>query len=157
MSTPVVQKIRDFYESQENLSEWVPVEQATINTFADCTQDHNWIHVDPERAQRESPFGGPIAHGLWTLSMLPHLVESSLGGLRPPGIQMGVNYGFDKVRMMTPVPVGGKIRNRLRLVDVESKGGNRYVVKTENTIEVEGIAKPALVAEWLFMIFVDES
>jgi acyl dehydratase len=153
---PAIDRINDFYGSEEHVSEWLKVEQETINQFAECTRDHNWIHVDPERAIRESPFGGPIAHGLWTLSQLPFLIESSLGGLRPPGIQMGVNYGFDRVRMMTPVPVGSNIRNRCKLLGVEPKGGNRYIVKTENTIEIDGMPKPALVAEWLFMLFVDD-
>ncbi|MBY0589377.1 MaoC family dehydratase [bacterium] len=149
-------RLQNFYGVSERTSDWLDVTQERINAFADCTLDHNWIHIDPERCYRESPFGGPIAHGQWTLSTLPHLIESALGGLRPPGIQMGVNYGFDRVRMMTPVPVGKRIRNRMKLIEIQAKGGNRFVVKTENTIEIEGEAKPALVAEWLFMVFVDD-
>lgn len=154
MSTPI-ERIRDFYGGEEHVSNWVPVEQETINKFADCTGDHNWIHVDPDRARRESPFGGPIAHGLWTISMLPHLVETSFPS-RTPGIQMGVNYGFDRIRLMSPVPIGARIRNRCKLVDVQPKGSNRYIVKIENTIELENATKPAMVAEWLFMLFVDD-
>lgn len=152
-----LQQLKDFYGNEERISDWLLVDQATVHQFADATHDHNWIHVDPERATRESPFGGPIAHGLLTLSFLPHLVENSLGGLRPPGIQMGVNYGFDRVRMMSPVPVGKRVRNRCRLLEIQEKGGGRYIVKTENTVEVEGEAKPSLVAEWLFMVFIEES
>jgi acyl dehydratase len=149
-------RIEAFYGNQERVSDWVPVTQGEIQQFADCTHDHNWIHIDADRARRESPFGGPIAHGFWTLSMLSHLIERAMGGLRPPGVQMGVNYGFDRVRMISPVPVGGRIRNRCKLVEVQPKGGNRYIVKTENTVEIDGQEKPALLAEWLFMIFVDD-
>ena len=151
-----IERLTEFYGQKEHRSDWLEVTQDRINQFADCTLDHNWIHIDPERCFRESPFGGPIAHGQWTLSTLPYLIESALGGLRPPGIQMGVNYGFDRVRMMTPVHVGKRIRNHLKLIEIQAKGGNRYVVKTENTIEIEGAAKPALVADWLFMVFVDD-
>lgn len=148
-----LERIQDFYAG-EHVSDWVCVEQAVIQMFADSTQDQNWIHVDPERARRESPFGGPIAHGMWTLSMLPHLLESSFGK-RPPGIQMGVNYGFDRVRFMSPVPIGKRVRNRSQLVEVKPKGGNRFLVTTNNTMEIEGEAKPAAVADWLFLIFVE--
>lgn len=153
--TKALEQIQQFYGGKEHVSDWITVDQETIQTFADCTRDHNWIHVDPERARRESPFGGPIAHGMWTLSMLPHFIESSFGR-RPPGLQMGVNYGFDRVRLMSPVPVGKRLRNRCQLVDVTSKGGNRFLVKTMNTMEIEGETKPAAVAEWLFLLFVED-
>lgn len=153
--TTAIERIEGFYAG-EHVSDWRTVEQSDIQQFADATGDHNWIHVDPDRARRESPFGGPIAHGLWTISLLPYFLESSFG-VRPPGIQMGVNYGFDRVRLMSPVPVGARIRNRCKLLGVESKGGDRYLVKTRNTIELEGADKPAMVADWLFMIFVSDA
>jgi acyl dehydratase len=126
------------------VGEWVTVTQEQINTFAEATGDHQWIHVDEERA-KAGPFGQTIAHGYLTLSLIPTLGGGSLG---VPGTKMGINYGLDRVRFITPVPAGAKIRARRKLLDV-TEGEGFVQLKTEVTIEVEGKDKPACVAETL--------
>jgi acyl dehydratase len=124
-------------------SEWLLIDQQRINTFADATGDHQWIHVDVERANRESPFGGPIAHGYLTMSLsnlfLPQIVSVE-------GFSAGVNYGVNKVRFMTPVLVGSRVRGGAELLEVtDVPGGIQTIMKI--TIEIEGAAKPACVIE----------
>jgi acyl dehydratase len=124
-------------------SPWIEVTQDRVNTFADATDDHQWIHVDVERAKQEGPFGGPVAHGYLTLSLLVPLWSQVL---TVTDATMGVNYGLNKVRFPSPVPVGGKIRLTATLTDVaEVKGGLQVTVSA--VIELEGSAKPACVAE----------
>ncbi len=147
-----VEEIRRFYESTL-VSDWHPVEQENINQFGRAKGDEDWLHTDPQRAARESTFGGTIAFGFWTISMLTHLARQAAGRDYPEGAQFGINYGFDRLRMMAPVRVGTRIRCHIRLLDVTPRGDSRILVKTENTIEVEGEEKPALVAEWLVMLF----
>jgi acyl dehydratase len=125
-------------------SEWITVEQGQIDLFADATDDHQWIHVDKEKAAA-GPFGTTIAHGFLTLSLLPALIK---GVYRIDGVKMGVNYGLNKVRFTSPVPVGSKIRAVVSLGDVTEAGGGLQVVNNV-TIELEGSDRPALVAEWL--------
>jgi acyl dehydratase len=139
----------------EGTGEWFEVTQDLINTFADATHDHQFIHVDPERA-KASPFGGTIAHGFLTLSLLTHLI----GSIRPDegaaprpaprmeGMLMGVNYGFDKVRFVSPVKSGSKIRAKAVTKAVELKGNAINTTRTI-TVEIEGEDKPALVADWI--------
>jgi acyl dehydratase len=127
---------------------WFTVTQETINKFADCTLDHQFIHVDPEKA-KASPFGSTIAHGFLSLSMLSHFAEEY--SLIINGFYMGVNYGFDKVRFIAPVKVGKRIRAVPKILDISSKKPGQYLFKTEVTIEIEGEDKPACVAEWLSM------
>ncbi|MDE2431078.1 MAG: MaoC family dehydratase [Burkholderiales bacterium] len=125
------------------VSDWVEITQERVNTFADATGDHQWIHVDVERAKRESPFGGPIAHGFLTLSLLPMLVESAI---HLTYVKMGVNYGLNKVRFPSPVPVGSQLRARMKLLNVEDiKDGAQ--ISWEVTIERQGSDKPVCVAE----------
>jgi acyl dehydratase len=125
-------------------SDWVTVDQQQINTFADATGDHQWIHVDEERA-KAGPFGGTIAHGFLTLALLPMLISQVY---RVDGVKMGINYGLNKVRFTSPVPVGSKVRGVIELADVaDVTGGVQLVNKV--TIEIEGSERPALVAEWL--------
>lgn len=126
-------------------SSWREVTQEQVNTFADATDDHQWIHTDPERATKESPFGGPIAHGFLTLSLLiPMWVEL----LDVEGVTTKVNYGLDKVRFVSPVKVGDKIRMSAVVADVEEvRGGVQLVI--DATIEIEGGEKPAVVARSL--------
>jgi acyl dehydratase len=131
-------------------SGWITMTQEKINAFADCTGDHQWIHVDIEAAKK-GPFGGPIAHGFLTLSLLP--VFSGAGKYFPKGVMMAVNYGLNKVRFVNNVPVNSKIRSNLVLSDVEEKPGNRVLVTVTHTIEIEGQTKPACVAEQLTMFF----
>lgn len=131
--------------------DWMTITQEIVNQFADVTQDHQFIHVDPERA-KQTPFGGPIAHGFLTLSLLTHLGASanpeSPDPARFEGVVMGVNYGFDKVRFINPVPVGSQIRVHTLLSKVELKGNAIQQTRTM-TVEIEGQEKPALVADWL--------
>jgi acyl dehydratase len=123
-------------------SEWVEITQERVNQFADATGDHQWIHVDPERAARESPFGGPIAHGYLTLSLLPMLMPQIL---EVTGFRMGVNYGSEKVRFPSPVPVGSRVRAGATLDSVTPIDGGIHMVVTAS-VEVEGGSKPACVA-----------
>src|SRR5580692_11685375 len=116
-----VATIGDFVGRELGISDWVVVDQARINAFAECTGDKQWIHVDEERAKRESPFGGLIAHGYLTLSLLASLAMEI--GLIPEDASAGLNYGLDKVRFMTPVKAGARVRNRVTLVSVERKPG----------------------------------
>ena len=123
-------------------SNWVEVTQEQVNQFADATGDHQWIHVDPERATKESPFGGPIAHGYLTLSLLPMLMPQIV---EITGFKMGVNYGTDKVRFPSPVPVGSRVRAGATLDSAEPIDGGIAMAVTV-TVEVEGGSKPAMVA-----------
>lgn len=142
--------IDEFVGRELGVSEWIVVDQARIDTFARCTGDTQWIHVDVERARRESPFGGTIAHGYLTLSLLAPLAMGI--GLIPADASAGLNYGLDKVRFMTPVKAGARVRNRVTLISAEQKGGGRVIVKTMNELQIEGEDKPALVAETLAML-----
>ena len=131
-------------------TEWVTVGQDRIDQFAACTGDHQWIHVDVERCQRESPFGGPIAHGYLTLSLVAAMVMEL--GVIPPDAATGLNYGLDKVRFVAPVKAGARVRTRANLVAVEPKGGGRLLLRLSCTLDIEGEAKPALVAELLCLL-----
>ena len=134
------------------VSDWLVVEQKTIDEFADATSDWNWLHIEPDRARLEGPFDGTVAHGFWTISMLSHFSRSTMGHRYPDGVQYVLNYGLDRVRLTAPVPVGKRIRDRMRVVKVRSVGDSRFVIKTEHTIEVEGEEKPAMVAESLALL-----
>jgi len=127
-------------------TDWFEVTQEQVNVFADCTLDHQFIHIDPEAAAK-SPFGGTIAHGFLTLSMLAYFSESF--SLFIEGSYMGVNKGFDKVRFVAPVPVGSRIRCHTTVAEINEKKPGQYDFKMEISIEIEGGDKPALVAEWL--------
>ena len=130
-------------------SEWIDITQDRINTFADCTEDHQFIHVDEEAAAK-TPFGSTIAHGLLTLSLLPKLIEGQ--GVVPENLVMGLNYGFDKVRFLAPVRVGKRVRGHVEILSVDQKDDNRFLIKQGITVEIEGEDTPALVAEWLNMM-----
>ncbi|MCW5623054.1 MAG: MaoC family dehydratase, partial [Burkholderiales bacterium] len=127
------------------VSDWVTVDQKRLDLFAQATGDHQWIHVDPVRAARESPFGASVAHGFLTLSLLSKFLNESIGF---PSARVGVNYGLNRVRFTAPVPVGARIRAHLHLRDVEDL--DRGVQMTwDVTLELDGSDKPCLVAEWL--------
>ncbi len=132
------------------ISDWVTIDQPRIDTFASCTGDRQWIHVDVERAKRESPFRGPIAHGYLTLAMVAPLAMQI--GVIPTDAAAGLNYGIDKVRFLAPVPAGVRIRLRVVLAGLEPREGGQMIMKTRNTLEVEGSGKPALVAETLTLL-----
>ncbi|HSU20299.1 MaoC family dehydratase [Comamonadaceae bacterium OTU4NAUVB1] len=125
------------------VSDWLVVTQAQVDRFAEATGDHQWIHVDPERA-KAGPFGAPIAHGFLTLSLLPRFFESALEIVESG---MGVNYGLNRVRFMSPVPVGSRLRARMKLLSAEPIAGDGYQMTWETTVELEGATKPACVAE----------
>ena len=131
------------------VSSWIPLDQSRINEFAHCTGDHQWIHLDAERAAREGPFGGTIAHGFLTLSLIaPTSFEVMLERISPKSV---VNYGLEKVRFIAPVRSGKRVRNHITIASVDTKGSGRFLVTTENTIEIEGETKPALTASALAM------
>ena len=132
------------------LSDWTQVTQEQINQFADSTKDHQWIHVDVEKAAK-GPFGQTIAHGFLTLSHIPFF--SYQIPLKMEGALMSVNYGLDRVRFLNPVVSGAKIRDRIVLTAIEEKPGNRILVTQTHTIEIEGQEKPACIAQMLGMIF----
>ncbi|MBW3664388.1 MAG: MaoC family dehydratase [Actinobacteria bacterium] len=131
-------------------SDWVQIDQDRIDAFADVTNDHQFIHVDPEAA-KQTPFGGTIAHGYLTLSLLPHFMSQAT--LLPEGLVMAMNYGSDKVRFLAPVKVGSRVRGRVTLLDVKEKASGQMLIKNEVTVEIEGEDKPALIAEVLSLFF----
>ena len=131
-------------------SEWVTVGQDRIDQFAACTGDRQWIHVDVERSKREGPFGGPIAHGYLSLSLLAAMIMEL--GIVPPDAATALNYGLDKVRFIAPVKAGARVRLRAKLASAEAQSGGRMLLKLDSTLEIEGDAKPALVAEVLCML-----
>ncbi|RZJ17442.1 MAG: MaoC family dehydratase [Brevundimonas sp.] len=130
------------------VSRWITIDQARIDAFARITEDEQFIHVDPERA-RATPFGGTIVHGFLTLSLASAMSYDAVAPLE--GVVMGVNYGFDKLRFLAPVPAGSRVRGRFKLLSAEDKGGGRWLLKHELTVEIDGAEKPALIAEWLGM------
>jgi acyl dehydratase len=125
-------------------SSWITVDQQRIDEFAHCTEDHQWIHVDAERAAKESPFGGTVAHGFLTLALVaPTTFEVLLPRLQ---LKQAVNYGLEKVRFLAPLRAGKRVRNHIKVAATEDKGGGRVLLTTENTFEIEGEDKPALIA-----------
>jgi acyl dehydratase len=132
------------------VSEWVTVGQDRIDQFATCTGDQQWIHVDVERAKRESPFGAPIAHGYLTLALVGALVTEL--GVIPPDAASGLNYGLDKVRFIAPVKSGARVRLQANLLSAEPQNKGRMLLKLQCTLEIEGEGKLALIAEVLCML-----
>jgi acyl dehydratase len=136
-------ELKELVGQEIALSDWIDITQERVNLFADATGDHQWIHVDVERCKRESPFGSTIAHGFLTLSLLPLMMSNSI---RMSDVKMAVNYGLNKVRFMAPVPVGSRVRGRIRLIMVEEISGGAQM-RWEVTMEREGGDKPVCVAE----------
>lgn len=132
------------------VSSWIEVDQTMIDLFAECTGDRQWIHIDVERARRESPFSAPVAHGYLTLSLLP--VMNYEIGAAPEGVAMAVNYGLDKVRFLTPVKVGSRVRLHSHLISFEQKAPGQYLMKLRQTVDIEGNDRPALIAETLSLL-----
>ncbi|MBH9536992.1 MaoC family dehydratase [Novosphingopyxis sp. YJ-S2-01] len=144
--------MKELIGQELGVSPWITVDQDMIDKFAEATGDHQFIHVDPERAKM-TPFGGTIAHGFLTLSLFPRLVaETDMP--RPEGVKMGINYGGNKVRFLTPVRSGSKVRGRFKLVDLEEKRPGQWQQVLDFTVEIEGQDKPALIAEWISQFFV---
>lgn len=141
--------VKSLVGTELGVSDWHAVTQEEINAFADCTHDHQWIHLDVERAKKESPFGGPVAHGYYTLSLAPYLMDQIW---TVEGIRMGVNYGLNKLRFPAPVPVGKRVRARATLDNAEDVTGGMQVT-VGLTFEVEGASKPACVAEGVYRFY----
>jgi acyl dehydratase len=135
------------------LSPWRVVTQTMIDQFAQATDDHQWIHVDAERAAREAPFGGTIAHGFLTLSLLSAMTYETLPTLEGTG--MGINYGFDKLRFIAPVKTGARIRARFFLADVNARPSGWVQINYNLTIEIENSVKPAITARWLTIAVIE--
>ena len=141
--------MKAYIGKQIGTSEWVMVDQAMIDKFAEATGDHQWIHVDVERAKREMPGGKTIAHGYLTLSLIPWLTG---GMLRIDGVSRGINYGSNKVRFTNMVPVGSKVRARQKLLSAEARSGGMQLTN-EVTIEIEGQQRPACIAETISLVY----
>ena len=147
-------ELPDYVGREVGVTDWLAVEQARIDQFADATDDHQYIHVDAERAAR-TPFGGTIAHGFLTLSLLSALASRG-GGIKLENTVMGINYGLDRVRFVNPVRSGQRIRARFTLAGAEEKSPGRFLLRYAVTVEIEGEEKPALVADWLGMTVVGQ-
>jgi acyl dehydratase len=135
---------------QEDVSDWLLISQEMIDQFADATKDHQYIHVNPEAA-KSSPFGGTIAHGFLTLSLLPHLSVAARGNIVPEGATE-INYGSNKLRFLAPVRSGKRVRGRFKSVEILEKRPGQFQLTTEATVEIEGEDKPALICEWITQI-----
>lgn len=146
-------EVQNYIGKQSEPSPWHTVTQEQINQFADCTLDHQFIHVDPERA-KQTPFGSTIAHGFLSLSMLSHFAASF--NLMIKGVYMGINSGFDKVRFVAPVKVDKRVRGHSKVLSIDETKPGQFRFKTEVTVEIEGEDKPALVAEWITIQMVKE-
>jgi acyl dehydratase len=144
-------EIRSKVGEEVGVSSWIQVDQARIDAFADATEDRQFIHVDPAAAE-QTPFGGTIAHGFLTLSLLSRMAAEAT--LLPDGLKMAVNYGFDRVRFLAPVRSGKGVRGRFVLDSVEEKAPGQMLMRHKVTVEIEGEDKPALTAEWLGLMFV---
>ncbi|MFC3050871.1 MaoC family dehydratase [Kordiimonas pumila] len=145
-------EINSYIGKETGVSDWFHIDQDRITKFAEVTEDYQFIHVDPVAAAA-TPFGSTIAHGFLTLSMLSHLAAGS--SLYINGTVMGINYGCEKIRFLAPVKVNSDIRARVKLLAVDEKPGNRFLMKSEITIEIKDEKTPALVAEWLTMMVVE--
>lgn len=132
------------------VSDWMTVDQFRIGVFAECTEDRQWIHTDPERAEKESPFGAPVAHGFLSLSLLVHFQDQAKA--LPKDASAVVNYGLEGVRFLNPVKAGARIRNRVALKAVDQKSDDAWRIKLANTVEIEDEDKPALVAESILLV-----
>ena len=137
------------------VSGWRTVTQEMINAFAEATDDHQWIHLDAERAARETPFGGTIAHGFLTLSLLSTLAYAALPEIE--GATMGMNYGFEQIRFTAPVKTGARVRAVFKLIDAQIRKSGRVLSTYEVKLEVENTVKPALTANWIIMSVVERS
>jgi len=146
-----IDEIRMRVGEEVGVSDWILIDQARIDAFAEITEDPQFIHIDPARAAG-TPFGGTIAHGFLTLSLLSRMAADAM--LRPEAVKMGVNYGFEKVRFLAPVRAGKRVRGRFALASFEEKRPGQFQFTHHITVEIEGEDKPALIADWIGMIFV---
>ena len=151
MPIAALDEIHDRIGTEVGVSSWLTIDQARIDAFADATEDRQFIHVDPEAAA-STPFGGTIAHGFLSLSMLSRMAAEAM--LISEGTKMAVNYGFDRVRFIAPVKAGQRIRGRFVLDSIDEKSPGQLLLRHSVTVEIEGVDKPALTAQWLGLLFV---
>ncbi len=147
-----VENLNDYIGKEIGHSDWFLVDQERINQFADVTIDHQFIHINEEKSKK-GPFGSTIAHGFLTLSLLTHLTDTCR--LIPEGTVMGINYGFDKVRFINPVKVNSRIRATAKPLSAVERNPGQWLLKSEVNVEIENEEKPALVSEWLSLVFVN--
>jgi acyl dehydratase len=152
MAVVTADELKEFVGQAIGTSDWLTVDQAMIDKFADATGDHQFIHVDPQMAE-QTPFGGTIAHGFLSLSLMPVLTQMA-DMPRLEGIKMGVNYGGNKTRFLAPVRSGKRVRGHFKLLEIDEKRPGQWQQTVEYTLEIEGEDKPALVAEWVSQFFV---
>lgn len=150
MPVATLDEIRASVGSEVGVSSWLTMDQGRIDAFADATEDRQFIHVDPESAAK-TPFGGTIAHGFLTLSLLSRMAAEAM--LVPEGVRMAVNYGLDRVRFLAPVKSGSRVRGRFALDSIEEKAPGQWLLRHIVTVEIEGEDKPALTAVWLGLMF----
>jgi acyl dehydratase len=143
--------LEDHIDREIALTPWIRISQADVSAFGHLTGDPDPMHVDPDWAKAESPFGGTVLAGLHLLSLLPRLSRGS--GLAISGVQLAMNYGFDRVRFVAPVPVGAELRNRIHLLRVDRRADGKAAIVTRNAFEVRGVEGPALVAEWVNLLW----
>ena len=148
---PTFAELRGLVGQELAVSDWLQIDQARIDAFAECTGDKQWIHVDPEQARRRSPLRTTIAHGYLTLSLVSSFIQAMR--ILPDNTQGAFNYGIDHVRFLAPVRAGARVRLRTVLLAMEDKGLGRYLIKASNTMEIEGEEKPALIADTLVMLY----
>ena len=151
MSLATLDEIRKRIGEEVGVSSWILVDQARIDAFADASEDRQFIHVDPDAAA-QTPFGGTVAHGFLTLSLLSRMGAEAM--LLPDSLKMAINYGLDRVRFLAPVRAGSRVRGRFRLDSIEEKAPGQVLMRHTVTVEIEGEDKPALTAEWLGLMFV---
>ena len=151
MPVAPLDEIRSRIGTEVGISGWLTIDQPRIDAFADATEDRQFIHVDPEAAA-QSPFGGTVAHGFLSLSMLSRMAAEAM--LIPDNVKMAVNYGLDRVRFIAPVRSGKRIRGRFTLDSIEEKAPGQLLLRHSVTVEIEGVDKPALTAQWLGLLFV---
>ena len=147
-----VDELRDMVGQEMGVSRWFEITQAKIDAFADITEDWQFIHIDPERAKAETPFGGTIAHGFLTVSMLSAMVYEAGPGVK--GIKSSVNYGCDRLRFLNPVKAGARIRGRFVLTKFDESKPGEITYHQQATVEIEGEEKPALVADWIGRVYI---
>ena len=145
-----IQELKSLVGQEVGAGDWLEITQERINQFAEATSDHQWIHEDVERCKRESPFGTTVAHGYLTLSLIPHLSQSSFALKQP--VRLVINYGSNKVRFTSPVPAGSRVRNRMTLLEVSDAAGG-WQVRWQVTVEIQGKDKPACVAEVISRLY----
>jgi acyl dehydratase len=151
MPVATIEEIQERVGTEIGVSDWILIDQARIDAFAEVTEDHQFIHVDPERAAK-TPFRGTVAHGFLTLSLLSRMADGVM--LHPESLRMAVNYGFEKVRLMAPVRAGKRVRGHFKLATADEKRASQWQITYQVTVEIEDEEKPALIADWIGYMFI---